>query len=283
MIGIICFLIAIIVSPLRHAHRRAREVCCESQLRQIGYALQMGLSNDQCYPYVDDGGSPVRYTWIDVLVEQELLGNVNAAYCPEDSQPDALNADRARHHNLFYPGHVSEYGIDYSYGISVPLASCGWRWNGSFKLPGDHSPRRFENHDRNPAERVLAGDAYWSGLYNLSGDALWYHDWSYPTQFDNTVAWRHADFAANLLYQDSHVVRRKFLFDSVEPLNTSRSCLWYPGEPLNVGPEHQYEGNYYPHVPPIDRSHNFTRSLIWREMIPEYYTRNLLWTRIGHK
>lgn len=285
VIGVMMLLLAIIATPLRRAHRQALGTRCRVQLQQIGIALESCVTEHGYYPIWDDAGSPKRYTFVDVLVERGLLGNVQAAYCPEDPRPGSANVDRGRHFNVLYPGQRAITGIDYSYGIGVPLASGARSWNANFPLPGDPPGRnrQLEHHDRHTAQRVLAADANWSSIYNLSGDALLGRPWSYPTQYDNTVAWRHGTNAANILYQDGHVMQRSFVLAAAEPINTSQTCVWYPGEPVNVGPEYFHGDNYYPCAPPVSMAGNFNASVVPREMIPRYYTTNLLWTQISHK
>ena len=284
VIGIVMLLIAITVPPLHRARRQALNTRCKVQLQQIGISLENVLGEYEYYPLWDDGGSPVRFTWIDVLIQLGALPNVDAGYCPEDPQPAALNAARAAQQNVLYPGNEHRPGLDYSYGIGVPLSAGAWNRTFSSQSEPGRRPRRFENHDRHTAQRVLAGDANWSTIYNLSGDALLSHAWNYPTQYDNTVAWRHAAYSANLLFQDGHVARRSFQFDARESVNTSLACLWYPGEPVNVGPEYQFEGNWYPDVPPVDlQSGDFSTGAMPREVIPGYYTHTRGWTQIYHK
>lgn len=284
VLGIICLLIAILLPPLQRAHHQAMATRCAAQLQQIGLALENARQEYKYYPIWDDGGSPIRYTWIDVLVQRRLLGNCNAAYCPDDPRPANLNSDRGRHYNVLYPGQPNQHGIDYSYGIGVPLASGGWNWRPGFGPPGERRPRRFVDHERQPARRLLAADAVWSTVYNLSGDALYYHSWNYPTRYDNTVAWRHSsERAANLLFQDGHVGRLVYHVAAADPVSTARSFLWYPGEPIHVGPEDRLGENWYPNEPPVNLKGDFTGDLFPREMVPAYYTRYLLWTRIYHK
>ncbi len=281
-IGIIALLVSIILSPLRSARRHAQATRCGTQLQQIGVALENTLNEYKFYPVWDDAGSPKRYTWIDVLVQRGLLNNANTGYCPEDPQPSTLNMGRARQQRVYYPRKEGLPGIDYSYGIGVPLSSGGWAWRPGTTGLSDMHPRIFDEHDRFPAQRLLAADGNWSAIYNLSGDALLNDDWSYPTQYDNTVAWRHQDYSANVLYQDSHVGRVPYRLRSPEPINTRQIFVWYPGEPLHVGPDDEVAGNWYPNAPTIDWA-NSGNGTMPRELAPRYYTQNLLWTRIGHK
>lgn len=266
--------------PLRAAHQQAMQTRCGVQLQQQGLALEAAKSEYGYYPVWDDAGSPNRYTWIDVLVQCELLPNARVGYCPEDPRPSSLNSTRGRFYDVLYPGTTRQTGIDYSYGISVPLSSGGWAWRPT-GTSGER-PRRLEDTDRYAPQRVLAGDASWSTIYNLSGNTLLGRDWSYPTVYDNTVEFRHPGLAANLLFQDGHVGRVKFQRSSPTPIDTARQFVWFPGESQNVGPEDSHNGNWYPCAPPLDVQGqplgNFPR-----EMAPAYYTSHMLWTQILHK
>jgi len=141
-------------------------------------------------------------------------------------------------------------------------------------------PRRFENHDRAPGQRVLAADSNWSMLYNVSGDAVYGHDWSYPTQYDNMVEWRHPRHSANFLYQDGHVQRVAYDSLAAVPVNTATTYLWYPGEPVHLNPEDYHDGYWYPCTPPVDdlRTGHSALETFPRELVPGYYTYNRLWT-----
>ena len=172
VIGVIALLIAIIIPPLSLARREAMRTRCSANLQQLGISLQVISSDhDDFYPLWDDGGAPVRYTWIDVLVQTRVLASTQAGYCPEDFRPDAVNSARAQNYGVFYPGAAAMPGIDYSYGISVPLSAGGWAWT---RVYADDDPRlrRFVDHESHPSERVMAADASWSTVYNLSGDVL---------------------------------------------------------------------------------------------------------------
>lgn len=278
VIGVILLLLAILSPPVLLARRQAMVARCAGNLQQIGVALESLFSDYEYYPLWDDGGYPVRYTWIDVLVQDRRLSTCKSGYCPEGPPPsNSLTGPpppgTPGSENLYRPS------VEYSYGIGVPLSAGGWNWRPGFGPPGDDRPRRFEGHQRNPSQRVLAADSNWTAIYNVSGYALLGHDWSYPTQYDNTVQWRHRGPSANFLYQDGHVARVVYRADQAEPVNTVQTCVWYPGEPVNVGPEHEYRGNWYPDVPPVNLTGDLN-GVMPPEVIPAYYTRNLLWTDV---
>lgn len=277
--GIIALLLAILATPLQYAHKQALSTRCAAQLQQIGVALESNLAETNgFYPLWDDASQPVRFTWIDLLVQQGHLGNVNVAYCPDDPAPSVLNAARGRQLNLFYPrgsGGYNTHGIDYSYGISVPLAVGAGRGGMS------DSAGRATSFDRNTAQRVMVTDANWSAIFNLSG-AVASPDWSFPTHYDNTVEYRHPKHAANYLMQDGHAERVAYSLNAPTPINTARHFVWYQGEDLNVSPELVYDGMRYPMVPQEVLSASNLGSYP-AEAVPAYFTRNHLWTEITHK
>lgn len=298
VVGIVSLLIAIILPPLQFARRKAMQTKCAAQLQQLGRALEAAYNEYGFYPYWDDGGRTIRYTWIDVLIQQQFLGSTNGStgpdrrrrgasgvgYCPSDMLPDPLNA--SRHNHLIYPPNHNHSGVDYSYGIGAPLSAGGWAWRVS---GSDQRPRRFRGHERDTSGRVLAGDAFASAIFNLSGQALQSGVWNSPTQFDNTVAWgRHPAStpnaaSANLLFQDGHVDAVDYRFARELPVNTSRVFVWRPGEPINVGPNDQLEDDWYP-LRPHPGLHDDPVSMSFpKEMAPGWYTQAGRWTRISHK
>lgn len=294
--GVIALLLAISIPPLQMAKRQAERAKCAANLQQIGRALETGFTEYGFYPLWDDGGASVRFTWLDILAENQLLGTTTAGararddygwaigYCPTDARPDPLNT--ARNRDLEYPPNPEQRGMDYSYGIAVPLSAGGWAWrpNGD-----DDRPRRFTNYQQNTSGRVLAGDAFHSGIYNLSGDAWESRVWNQPTQFDNTVAWsRHvssdaARGGANLLFQDGHVSFTEFDPARSPALSTTQAFVWYPGEPLNVDLDHSYDGNWYPYEPPPGFATGSTSRVYPDELTPAYFSQNNAWTSVRHK
>jgi prepilin-type N-terminal cleavage/methylation domain-containing protein/prepilin-type processing-associated H-X9-DG protein len=302
VVGIVALLIATILPPLQLARQRAMQTTCSAQLQQLGRALENARSEHGFYPLWDDEGTAIRYTWIDVLIQQRLLGPVAPApetsaarrpstaeigYCPADKRPDPLNA--ARHKDLIYPPTRSRGGIDYSYGIGVPLSAGGWAWRPGQGATADQRPRRFRDHEWHGAGRVLAGDAYSSAIYNLSGQALTSGIWNDPTQFDNTIAWRRhlraapGSPSANLLFQDGHVNSVCYELSRRRPVNTAQTFVWYPGESLNVGPADRNDDDWYPHQPPPGFHSDPPGDVFPVEMTPLWYTRTHRWTLIAHK
>jgi len=289
VMGIIALLLSITAPTIQVARRQAQQAKCASNLKQLGFALENLRQNyDGFYPLWDDNSGPTRYTWIDILVQTRVLGSHEAGYCPADLKPERNNEARAQFFGLIYPGGGMAPGVDYSYGINVPLSAGGWKWQPRFS-PGDPMRREFHNYDRYPSEMLLAADACWTSIYNMSGDYLVSGIWNDPTQFDNTISWsRHPRHRANILTQDCHVDTVEYQLREPEPVNTLKHFVWYPGESKNVNPDYEDpydEGNAYPNVPPIDWSDtsNDGSSIFPQDLNPRFYTTRQTWTHIHHK
>jgi len=285
VIGVIALLLAILAPPLKLAHRQALSTRCGAQLQQIGLALHAARDDSRFYPLWDDNGRPKRYTWVDLLVQRTYLGNCAVGYCPEDPCPSPLNTERvgALKLGIVYPGGQNALGIDYSYGLAMPLSAAAWAQRSSVGPAGTSRPPPFVDYDRYTAQRVLAAEGNWSVLYNFSADALFGHSVVFPTRYDNTIDWRHPNTTSNLLFQDGHVSSLRYVADAEMPVNTMRQFFCYAGEALHIGPGDQADGNYYPDVPAATLESGEGGGAFPREMSPGYYTRNMLWTRILHK
>ena len=284
VLGILALLVSLLLPPLRAARAQALQTQCLAREQQIGLALTMIRDEFGFNPLWDDGGSPVRYTWLDVLVQRGYLRDSRAGYCPADRRPDPLNEARARavDHRLVYPLNPTRAGVDYSYGISVPLSAGGWALPKG-TVTADGRPRRFENHEQWPARRVLVADGTWAAIFNLGGRGYTTQVWNDPTQFENTVAWRHPGNASNMLFQDGHVRRVRLDPSRERPIDTVRQFIWYPDEPDVLGPNHRWGDNWYPLTPPPSAFSDPPGNVLPSEVIPRYYTSMKLWTRIDHK
>jgi len=302
VVGIVALLIALILPPLELAKAQAMRAQCAAHLRSLGQALDNARTEYGYYPLWDDDGVPIRYTWIDVLIQQRYFGFTGTAdrrqgasiryeqrsnpagvgYCPADNMPDSLNS--VRHPDLTYPLSPGRTGVDYSYGISVPLASGRWAWRAS----GDSAGAALDVN-RKTANRVLAGDAYTTRIYNLSGNAILSNVWNDPTQYDNAIAWkRHlltgsGTAVANLLYQDGHVAPRAYQARRATPINSGLSFVLLPGESVYVSPANPPENAAYPDAPPPSFQSDPPGDIFPNELLPYWYTKNHHWTLVRHK
>lgn len=286
VVGIVSLLLSILMPPLQLARRKAMQTHCAANLQQQGRALDMTKNEfDGFYPLWDDDAEPTRFTWVDVLLQRRFLDSVRSGYCPQDAGPDPLNEARGRAVGLSYPRDPSRGGIDYSYGIGVPLSAGGWAWRPGYGRAGDTHERRFDRAlmERNLSGRLLAADGNWSAIYNLSAPGMLSGVWNDPTWYDNTVAYRHAGSVANIAYQDGHVDVVRYRTERPDPVDTGRTFVWYPHEPLRVGPDSAFGGNHYPDTPPPSYQSTPRGADFPSELLPYYYTVQQSWTMIEHK
>ena len=125
VIGVIALMIAIVIPPLKLAHRLAKQTRCGANLQQLGVALSavQTQTDTDFYPLWDDGEEGVRHTWIDVLLQLGMISSPKSCYCPEDARPDYFNMARGGWERARYPGDAVTPGIDYSYGINRLLSA----------------------------------------------------------------------------------------------------------------------------------------------------------------
>lgn len=284
VIGILAMLVALLLPSLQLAREHAMGTRCAASMQGTGRALVAFKTEFEYYPLWDDAGKPIRYTWIDVLIERGYLGGTSMGYCPSDPRPEPFNEARARQleRDLIYPGNPEHRGVDYSYGISVPLSGGTWNWKPT-RLTDHGRSRRLVDVDRYTSRRVLVSDANWSKFYNLSGVPRGSTVWNNPTQYDNMIQYRHVGDVANMLFQDGHVNRVKYNQSSEPPVDTMAQFVWYPGEPLQMGPSHQYRNQWYPSEPAPNMFSDPVGAILPERVLPEYYTAKQLWTAIRHK
>jgi type II secretory pathway pseudopilin PulG len=273
--GIIALLVSVILPALQLARNQARRVVCSAQLSQLGKALlEIHEDHRGFYPLWDDG-APVRYTWVDVLIQGRYFTNPAGAYCPDDQRPDALNQARGAAQRAYYPANKNINGMDYSYGISGLLAAGSWAWQPGANYDGRR--RQFVDPDSDASRRLLASDGNWSSIYNFSGQALRSGIWNDPTWYANTIAYRHTH-AANILLQSGAVVPVTYQVAAAVPVDTTEYYLWYPGEPIDVGPDNQWHDNFFPYIAAPNYQSNPPGKTIPNEVVPYWYTKRQLWT-----
>ncbi|MCA9245315.1 MAG: hypothetical protein KDA32_15270 [Phycisphaerales bacterium] len=295
VVGMVALLIAVLLPALQSARHQAMTTVCGANLTEMSRGLEAVRTEHRFYPLWDDGVPVgIRYTWIDVLIQNSYLGAQRSesshdqsggsrlGYCPLDPQPDPLN--EARHPDLFYPPDERHRGVDYSYGIGAPLSAGAWEWTAA---PRRQDRRKLVDAER--PDRLLVADGTDSRIYNVSGEALHTGIWNYPTQYDNTIAWgRHGGVGqpgANVLTRGGAVSTVRYDLVSKPPINTSTTFVWYAGESITVGPTDEYGGNYYPNeTPPSYMTNPNASSFVFpTALTPRWYTDNHRWTRIGHK
>jgi len=250
VISIIAVLISILLPALSAAREEGKTTKCGANLYYLGVA--MGISQSEYngfFPMWDDGArstiqNGIIATWIDALKHRNIYG-FDGGYCPSDALPDFLNAQRGASWGFNYPPPVGSKGptagCDYSYGISIPLASGAHMSGDTYTIAGDIETTR-QILQRNISRRVLAGDAYWDWLHNMSQFGIKFNRFDISNWYSNTAAYRHGIQrtvrpAGNFLMQDLHVEKLRYdLSHFNRGLDTIQAFVTYPGEPLNVYP-----------------------------------------------
>ncbi len=268
VVAIIALLVAILLPSLTGAREQAKTVVCASNLRQLGLSLRYCFEQAKSYPLLDDGDTcgatghgEVMATWVDVLAAKRHLANLETGFCPKDKRPDPMNQARGVDWAFNYPdAQGGGPGVDYSYGISVPCATWGWKVQGS-----KFSIERFNSNV------VLAADGWWNWLHGFSAEGLLSNRPTIPYWGGNTVGYRHGNrslLAANVLFLDSSVRLVKlnpadqYSNGNLRGLRTYEHYFWRSGEHTLIGlgspkndldiNENPYPGNYnnYPELDP---------------------------------
>ncbi len=252
VISIIAMLISILLPSLSTAREEGKSIKCATHLQQIGLALASCQSEyNGFFPMWDDGArntvqDNIIATWIDALKHRNMM-SVDAGYCPNDERPDFLNAQRGQSWGFKYPppktSRANISGTDYSFAISIPLASGAHLSDNVYSYP-DGSRSEITRHllQRNIDRRILAADGWWNWIHNMSGYGLKFNNFSAGAWYNNTVGYRHGLIsnskpAANLLKQDLHVEKARYdIANYLNGISTNYHFVTFPGEPLNVYP-----------------------------------------------
>jgi len=251
VISIIAVLVSVLVPALGAAREEGRTVKCGATLEQIGLALSICQNEyNGFYPMWDDGAANgnqkhILGTWIDVL-KQRYIYSMDGGYCPADNHPDFLNAQRGASWNFRYPppatGQGSIGGADYSYAISIALASGAHMSEDIYECADGRTVPTKQLMQQGASSRVLASDGFWCWLHNLSGHAIVFNQFSYLNWYSGTAGYRHGLSrtlrpAANFLKQDLHVEKVMYDLSRYERgIDTTLHYVTYGGEPLDEYP-----------------------------------------------
>lgn len=250
VISIIALLLSIMLPSLASAREEGKSVKCAADLHAIGIAMASCQNdNNGFFPMWDDGerstvNNRIIATWLDALKQRNYYG-WDGGYCPTDRRPDYLNQQRGAAWNFNYPVPASANGVvkgvDYSYGISIPLASGAHLSDNKYTYGAITEPAKHIMQ-RNIDRRVLVGEAYWDWIHNMSGFALKFGVFDVGAWYNNTAGYRHGMEQTrrpwgNYCMQDLHVERVRYDISMFNKgVDTGKAFITYPGEPLGVYP-----------------------------------------------
>lgn len=286
VVAIIALLISILLPSLSQARDQAKSAACMANLHDMGLSMRFCFEQNKAYPLLDDGNNGVHdnvmATWIDVLYATRFAKNLDVGECPKDMKPDPLMVSRGSQWGFKAPN--GKWGVDYSYGISVPTASMGWKVSGSkFRI------------DKYQSSLVMAADGWWNWLHGFSAHGIFNNDALFRYWGGTTVGYRHGTRqqpSANVLFHDGGVrsvrinVADKYPSSKsdIRGLITSDKFFWRSAEHTLIGLNseyndkniynEQYQGtdNNYPELA-IDLN-NADRYGYPKQMLPAFWSQH---------
>ena len=197
VITIIAILASMLLPALQGAKRKAQQITCVSQVKQINIALTFYQNDFNDYYIIHSGIVPppssnaLWYIWLTSY--GYMPGNIRDVwFCPSHDLAQ-LWGDNSLN--------IAWYNGYYSYGISVPAVAV------DYDLPGNPATRARVTDIGNPAETIIVVDSAgrmvdyigwlpaYLGRYSANG-----------TYTPNVgVAWPRHDGQCNTLWGDGHV------------------------------------------------------------------------------
>jgi prepilin-type N-terminal cleavage/methylation domain-containing protein/prepilin-type processing-associated H-X9-DG protein len=196
--AILAILATLLLPTLTSAMRRARQIHCVNNVRQLGIGLHEFVSDRHVYPLLGDAGKDEnggRIYWINTLVSQLGDNNMNNVSfwnqgilrCPAVQSEGAMG-DR------FLSYGYNAFGL----GTNVDALGLGGRF------AAEHRPFVKEGDIVNPGEMMALGDGFDGDASQLfSGHGLfWRHRSSWGTE--KPIADVRHQGKANVVFCDGH-------------------------------------------------------------------------------
>jgi prepilin-type N-terminal cleavage/methylation domain-containing protein/prepilin-type processing-associated H-X9-DG protein len=208
VVAIIAVLISILLPAMGAAREQAKQVVCGSNLHSIGQAVASCSTENKGYgPGWDDGEPSIGHqefmlTWIDVLFDNDYLGDWKVGICPSDRYPDEVTEARGEWWNFRFVRNIGA-GEQPRGGVRTSIAI------------NSHMSYNF-NQDKfqgQPARQIYAMDGWWTwfgalGAHWLMGPRVGQYPppMNWPHWEANMVGWRHGrEYRAMTLFLDGHV------------------------------------------------------------------------------
>lgn len=196
VIGIIALLISILLPSLQRAREAAKNVNCQSNLRQIGTACLMYAQDWKQYVVWGEGSTTWNKQWNAVLMDLKYLPN------PDNSYTNYVFSCPAKYtRTLDQAAYRTHYGLNYRKSFGWPASAMGatQKWT----------------QIRLSSSVVLLADGFYANY-----GTVWGNDSGIPSLTIYTPQYRHPGKKANVLFFDMHA-------ESGDQAYLSNDIFWY--------------------------------------------------------
>ncbi len=231
VIAIIAILAAMLLPALSKAQRKAKQTACINNLRQVGLATVMYVTDNKAYPGCYSVGGPNVYAMWPVRLLSVMGNNRNAFCCPAARADAAWNTNDNRTLGARAPdGSYDPYGITLNTRWSLAYNDWGTdlAHNPQLGLGGDVDGGFYKGPVKDsmvlkPSEMIMLGDARAFANPLMDSPGAWPANLD-PTQQDQWPSNRH-NYQTDIMFCDGHAqgVRRR---DVINPRNTVWRARW---------------------------------------------------------
>lgn len=152
VLSVIAILAVLVLPGISRAKQRARAVICQSNLHQIGLALQMYTADYSYFPpFADLRISPYVRTWPALLLW--YAGDRNIFYCPGAPETNRWSMEESPY------GFSFPFNVDVARPFSYGYNRDGVRWGAGLGMSSDEQHLARFSHVVSPSEFIALADS----------------------------------------------------------------------------------------------------------------------------